>query len=134
VKVGVDVVNKGREERLTAPRTLLRGQSRSHAAVTSCEAASPESGGDCQTLEERVECVAQNVDRQSPFEAELKRNTTHFTSYCVNDEPNMNRREVSFGDDQHHESHIRLSIPSIFRHRVGPDGDLMVVPIKLADR
>ena len=45
-----------------------------------------------------------------------------------------NRSEVSFGDNNHHNVHHRLSIPSIFRHRTGPDGNYLVTPIKLVDR
>ena len=46
----------------------------------------------------------------------------------------MNTSSVSFGDNDHHDSHHRLSLPSIFRHRIGPDGNFMVTPIKLVDR
>ena len=49
-------------------------------------------------------------------------------------EPTMSRSSVSFGDNHHHECHHRQSLPSIFRHRVGPDGNFMVTPIKLVDR
>lgn len=45
----------------------------------------------------------------------------------------MSRSEVSFGDN-HAASHHRISLPSIFRHRTGPDGSFMVTPIKLVDR
>lgn len=48
-------------------------------------------------------------------------------------EYSMSRSEVSFGDN-HSQSQHRLSLPSIFRHRVGPDGNFMVTPIKLVDR
>ena len=45
----------------------------------------------------------------------------------------MRRSEVSFGDN-HRDSQHRSGIPSIFRHRVGPDGNYMVMPIMLVDR
>ena len=46
----------------------------------------------------------------------------------------MSRSSVSFGDNNHSESHHRLGRPSIFRHRIGPDGNFLVTPIKLVDR
>ena len=45
----------------------------------------------------------------------------------------MSARVPSFGDN-HRDSHHRLSAPSIFRHRVGPDGNFLVTPIQLLDR
>lgn len=45
----------------------------------------------------------------------------------------MSRSSVSFGDSSTNSYH-RLSLPSIFWHRVGPDGDFMVSPIQVVDR